>query len=193
MTDPIDPLDARDTPTLVAALAAGAKAKYIHFWGHTPKPGREPMGPWVFSQWYPSPFEVEGRRYPTAEHWMMAGKARLFGDHDRLEAIVRADDPGKVKAIGRRVQGFDESTWVAHRFEIVVEGNVHKFSSDPALREYLRQTAARVLVEASPRDRVWGIGLAQDHPDASRPEGWLGLNLLGFALMEARARLAAAK
>lgn len=79
--------------------------------------------------------------------------------------------------------------WARERFGIVVEGSVHKFSSDQALLGYLLGTAGRVLVEASPLDRVWGIGLAADDPRAHDPARWRGDNLLGFALMEARERL----
>jgi ribA/ribD-fused uncharacterized protein len=84
------------------------------------------------------------------------------------------------------VRGFDEATWVAHRFDIVVRGNRAKFTQHPTLHEFLQNTAPRVLVEASPVDRIWGIGLAQDDPDAHDPNRWRGLNLLGFALMEVR-------
>lgn len=183
-----DPLLARDVETLRAAVAAGARPKYLCFWGHKSR-GSDP-GPWVLSQWYGAPFEVDGVRYATAEQWMMAGKARLFGDEEQLRAIVDARSPGQVKAIGRRVRGFDEKTWQAHRFEIVTQGNVHKFGQHSALGDYLRSTARRVLVEASPRDRVWGIGMGAENPHAEHPVRWRGLNLLGFALMEARARLA---
>ncbi|MCA9708769.1 MAG: NADAR family protein [Myxococcales bacterium] len=158
------------------------------FWGHTPH-GSQAVGPWVLSQWLESPFEVDGATYRTAEHWMMAGKATLFGDGATRDQILSARTPGEAKALGRRVRGFHEAAWQAHRMALVVEGNVHKFSQHPALGEYLRSTARRVLVEASPVDRVWGIGLAADHPDATQPQAWRGLNLLGFALMEARARL----
>ncbi len=181
-----DPLEARDVDSLCAAVAH-TRPKYLCFWGHTPR-SPEP-GPWVLSQWYGAPFEVDGARYATAEHWMMAGKARLFGDDACLAQILAARDPGEVKALGRQVRGFREDTWNANRFEIVVQGNVHKFSQHEALAGYLRGTARRVLVEASPRDRVWGIGLSASNPNAERPEQWRGLNLLGFALMEARARI----
>lgn len=183
-----DPVDARDVEGLAAAVAAGAKPKYVFFWGHAPKVDGA-VGSWVLSQWYPAPFTVDGQVYRTAEHWMMAEKARLFGDETRRAAVLAARGPGDAKAHGRRVQGFSEEQWQAHRLEIVVQGNVHKFSQHPELGEYLRGTAARVLVEASPVDRVWGIGLARDDPRAPDPARWRGLNLLGFALMEARARL----
>jgi ribA/ribD-fused uncharacterized protein len=134
---------------------------------------------------------VDGVTYPTAEHWMMAGKARLFGDDAALARILGAPQPGAAKKLGRQVRGFDEDTWIRHRWDLVVDGNVAKFGQDTALREYLLGTGSRVLVEASPLDRVWGIGLAADDERTADPASWRGLNLLGFALMEARERLRA--
>jgi ribA/ribD-fused uncharacterized protein len=184
-----DALAARDVRSLAAAVAAGARPSYLFFWGHTPKVDGA-VGAWVLSQWYPAPFEVEGVRYFTAEHWMMAEKARLFGDEKARAQILAVHGPGDAKAKGRQIKGFVEELWAAQRFEVVVQGSVHKFSQHRALRELLvEQTAGQVLVEASPVDRVWGIGLAQDDPRAIKPAQWRGANLLGFALMEARARL----
>lgn len=141
------------------------------------------------SQWFPAPFIVDDVAYPTAEHWMMAGKAELFGDDEMLEAILTSRDPGKAKALGRKVRGFDPAVWKARCFDIVVEGNVHKFRQDPDLRAYLLATGDKVLVEASPRDVIWGIGLGPQNPKVQTPDAWRGRNLLGFALMEARSRL----
>jgi ribA/ribD-fused uncharacterized protein len=139
----------------------------------------------------PSRYEIEGVEYASAEHWMMAAKARLFGDEAPVPAILAARTPAEAKVLGRKVTGFDEERWAAERFELVVQGNVAKFGQDAALRAYLLGTTNRVLVEASPRDRVWGIGLGAANEAATDPERWRGLNLLGFALMEARDRLAA--
>lgn len=122
---------------------------------------------------------------------MMAGKALLFGDARAHQAILVAKGPGAAKALGREVRGFDEARWVAHRFGLVVEANLAKFSQNPPLAQFLASTGTKVLVEASPVDRIWGIGLARDHEDAERPARWRGLNLLGFALMDVRARLRA--
>jgi ribA/ribD-fused uncharacterized protein len=113
----------------------------------------------------------------------------MFGDSATLAKILVARTPAEAKALGRLVQGFDDAAWAAARFELVVEGNIAKFGQDSALREYLLGTAGRVLVEASPRDRIWGIGLSASNDDAADPRRWRGLNLLGFALMEARERL----
>ena len=178
----------RDREALLNFVRRGGRPKYVFFWGHTPKHG-EAVGKHVFSQWFQAPFTVDGVSYPTAEHWMMAEKARLFGDRETRDRILAAGNPGEAKKLGREVRGFSEQVWDAARWEIVVRGNVAKFGQHPELGAYLANTGDRVLVEASPPDRVWGIGLAQDDPAAENPELWRGLNLLGFALMEARARL----
>ena len=175
---------------LIAALRAGKRVKYLHFWGHRPLPdGR--IGASCLSQWWPSPFTVEGVEYATAEHWMMAAKARLFADAEAERRVLAADHPAQAKKAGRLVRGFDEALWRQERFRIVVEGSVHKFTAHDGLRAFLLNTGERVLVEASPVDRVWGIGLAAADEGAANPERWRGPNLLGFALMEARGRIRA--
>ncbi|MFJ4437462.1 NADAR family protein [Streptomyces sp. NPDC088923] len=166
------------------AASRGRRVKFLHFWGHTSRGGN--LDKACLSQWWPAPFTVGDATYATAEHWMMARKARLFGDVAAEHAALTARGPAQAKAAGRLVQGFDEATWERNRFGIVVEGSVHKFSADPALTAFLLGTGNRVLVEASPLDRIWGIGLAADNPRASRPTSWRGQNLLGFALMAAR-------
>ncbi|WP_371668854.1 NADAR family protein [Streptomyces sp. NBC_00289] len=174
--------------TLIREVRAGARVRYLHFWGHRPQAdGR--VGASCLSQWWPSPFVADSVSYATAEHWMMAGKARLFGDAEATQRVLAAGHPAEAKKAGRLVRNFDEAVWVRERFGIVVEGSVRKFAADPALRDFLLGTGERVLVEASPVDRVWGIGLAAADEAASRPERWRGPNLLGFALMEARERL----
>ncbi|WP_320773231.1 NADAR family protein [Streptomyces sp. CRN 30] len=180
-----------DREALVAAVRAGARVKYLCFWGHRPRhDGR--AGPGCLSQWWPSPFTVDGVEYATAEHWMMAGKARLFGDAAAERRVLAARHPAEAKKAGRLVRGFDEETWARERFRIVVEGSVHKFAAHAEPRGFLLATGDRVLVEASPVDRVWGIGLAAGDEAATDPERWRGPNLLGFALMAARAELRAA-
>ncbi|MFI7404758.1 NADAR family protein [Streptomyces sp. NPDC049541] len=173
---------------LVRAVSAGARVKYLHFWGHRARAdGR--VGPSCLSQWWPSPFTVDGVDYATAEHWMMAAKARLFDDPEAEQRVLSAGHPSQAKKAGRLVRGFDEAAWQRERFGIVVEGSVHKFAAHTDLREFLVSTGDRVLVEASPVDRVWGIGLRADDEAATDPTRWRGPNLLGFALMEARERL----
>lgn len=165
----------------------GERLKYVFFWGHTPRASRIDKS--CLSQWFPSPFEVDGDIYPTAEHWMMAGKARLFGDDEMLDRILDAGSPGAAKKLGRRVRGFDPGTWKRHRSEIVTAGSVHKFEQTAGLGDFLLRTGDRILVEASPRDRIWGIGMAASDDDIEDPHSWRGLNLLGFCLMAARETL----
>lgn len=165
-----------------------AETNYLCFWGHTPKqPGIVDKS--CFSQWYPAAFAVAGDTYATAEHWMMAEKARLFGNDEVRARIIAARQPDEAKKLGRQVTGFDPAVWDAQKYELVQAGNYQKFSQHPPLQEYLLTTGDRVLVEASPVDAIWGIGLAATHPDAGQPARWLGQNLLGFALMEVRDQL----
>ncbi|MFI2710963.1 NADAR family protein [Micromonospora sp. NPDC018662] len=178
----------RSVAELTAALHAGERVGYLHFWGHRPQRDGS-VGVGCLSQWWPAAFTVDGREFATAEHWMMWHKATLFDDHEIAGRVLTAPHPHRAKALGRQVRGFDEATWAARRGEIVVAGSVAKFGQHDALRRFLLGTGDRVLVEASPTDRVWGIGLTADDPRAADPATWRGANLLGFALMEARAAL----
>lgn len=177
---------------LIARIASGERLKFLPFWGHTEKrPGTIDAA--CLSQWYDAPFEVDGLRFATAEHFMMYGKAKLFGD-DAIAARVLLDPrPAVAKKLGREVHGFEEARWAAARFALIVRGNVHKFGQHAALREFLSRTGTKILVEASPTDRIWGIGLAADDAAIEDPRKWRGLNLLGFALMAARDELALAR
>ncbi|QTN21496.1 NADAR family protein [Rhizobacter sp. AJA081-3] len=176
--------DTQFVENLRSRFNAGEKLKYVFFWGH--QSNKSQVTSACFSQWYGSPFIVDAHRYPTAEHFMMAEKASLFGDHATRELVLQAPNPGAAKALGRQVRGFVEEAWLEHRFAIVVRANRAKFSQNPDLGAFLKQTGSRVLVEASPVDRVWGIGLAQDDEKVNNPNQWRGLNLLGFALMNVR-------
>lgn len=173
---------------LVRRAAAGEQVEYLRFWGHRPrKDGR--VGTACLSQWWPAAFEVDGERFATAEHFMMVGKARLFGDEQAAAAILAAGEPAVAKKLGRTVRGFDDEAWRAAAFDIVVRGNHAKFGQHENLGKFLVGTGDAVLVEASPVDAVWGIGLAADDPRAAKPATWRGTNLLGFALMDVRDRL----
>jgi ribA/ribD-fused uncharacterized protein len=178
----------RDLAALRQAVEGGGRFTYRYFWGHTPRPDGA-LSDAVFSQWWLSLFEEGGQRYSSAEQFMMAGKARLFGDDATLAKILAAHEPSIIKRLGREVRGFDEDAWKRARSELVTRGNVAKFGADPALRAYLRATGDAILVEASPSDVIWGIGLAQDDARAADPRRWRGLNLLGFALVAAREAL----
>lgn len=174
----------RSKEQLIDYVNHGNRAKYVFFWGHQkPKSG---ISKTCFSQWYESSFDSDGVRYLTAEHYMMASKAKLFGDKHSEEKVIEATNPGEAKKIGRAVLGFNEEVWCERRFEIVVQANLLKFQQNEELGDFLLGTGERVLVEASPVDKVWGIGLAADNSAAENPNLWKGLNLLGFALMEVR-------
>ena len=176
---------------VIALTASGQRVKYLFFWGHRPQRDGS-VGSGCLSQWWPSAFTVEGVPFASAEHYMMWRKALLFDDDEAAQKIVAASHPRQAKMLGRRVRGFDEQTWVDHRWEIVVAASVAKFGQRDELRDFLLGTGERVLVEASPTDRVWGIGLAATDERTADPARWRGLNLLGFALMEARQRLSSA-
>ena len=169
-------------------LLAQENPKFLHFWGHTPKQ-KDTVDKSCFSQWFPAAFTADGDTYATAEHWMMAEKARLFADEAVRQRVLAAKSPGEAKKLGRQVKNFDPARWDEVKFNLVVAGNYHKFSQHPALRDYLLGTGDQVLVEASPVDAIWGNGLAADHPDAAQPARWPGENLLGFALMAVRDQL----
>ena len=134
-------------------------------------------------------FEIDGIRYQTAEHYMMAAKARLFEDRIILPEILAANHPRQTQTLGRKIQGFQETIWNEHRFQILVFGNLAKFQQNSLLTEFILSTQDRILVEASADDRIWGIGLAADNPNIENPYLWQGTNLLGFALMEVRSLL----
>jgi len=166
----------------------GDKIKYVFFWGHQPaKDGT--IGESCFSQWWPSPFIVSGIEYKTAEHWMMAQKAQLFRDEKHLTRILNCSSPAEAKKIGRLIENFDLTLWDQHKYEFVKQGNYYKFSQHPGLQNFLLNTGDRVLVEASPVDSIWGIGMAKNEEQIHNPHQWKGENLLGFALMEVRDQL----
>ncbi|MBH0779244.1 NADAR family protein [Nocardia bovistercoris] len=183
-------MDASSVEELVALLDAGASVKYLYFWGHRPQRDGS-VGQGCLSQWWPVEFTADGNTFATAEHYMMWRKAMLFGDEDAAGRVLAARHPKRAKEIGREVRDYDESLWCAHRFDIVVAGNTAKFGQHPELGDYLLRTGDRVVVEASPVDRIWGIGAAADDPVAQDPRRWPGTNLLGFALMRTRTALRA--
>lgn len=169
-------------------ISAKQNNKQLFFWGHQPNKDGS-ISKTCFSQWWLSSFKVDGIEYKTAEHWMMAKKAMLFNDILNFEKIIKANSPAEAKKLGREVINYVDSVWLENRFEIVREGNFHKFSQNKDLQTFLINTKERILVEASPVDPIWGIGMAVEHKDINNHEKWKGLNLLGFALMEVRDEL----
>ena len=171
---------------IIERIESGETLKYLLFWGHQ-KSDRITKS--CFSQWYESEFEVNGIKFLTAEHYMMAEKARLFGDLENAEKVMSVENPSKAKSIGREVRNFDRTHWEEHRIGIVKRANFEKFEQNTNLKEFLINTGNRVLVEASPIDRIWGIGLDENHRDVEIPQNWRGTNLLGFTLMDVRDEL----
>lgn len=142
-----------------------------------------------FSQWAESPFILHDETYNCAEQYMMAQKAHLFDDLDAWEAIMATPNPAEQKAIGRQVRGFNVVVWEAVARDIVLAGSLAKFTQNHGLREQLLATRGKLLVEASPTDRIWGIGLSEDDPRAHDPGRWRGRNWLGQVLTDLRVML----
>lgn len=145
----------------------------------------------VFSQWYHSPMVIDGVEYNCAEQYMMAQKARLFGDLVRHRAIMATANPAEQKAISRQVKGFDKRTWEVVARDVVMRASLHKFTSDPKLRAKLLMTEGTTLVEASPTDVVWGVGLDEGDPRVHDRSEWQGTNWLGQVLNDLRDSLLA--
>ncbi|WP_435524533.1 NADAR family protein [Chryseobacterium indoltheticum] len=162
------------------------KLKFLFFWGHTVK---DEITKACFSQWFPFEFQENGIIYKTAEHYMMAGKAKLFNDLETLEQILKAETPNQAKSLGRKVKNFDPQLWDEQKYKIVKQGNLLKFSQNENFKEFLLSTNDKILVEASPYDTIWEIGMLETNPKAENPQQWNGENLLGFALMEIRDEL----
>lgn len=180
-------------PEDIIALKKRSKEEsfdYIYFWRASKTP-EGTVGPGCFSQWWPSSFKVGEQEYRTAEHFMMYSKAKLFGDDEIAEQVLQTEGCREAKALGRKVENFDSELWREHRFAIVLRGNLAKFSQNQDLKDYIASTKEAVIVEASPTDSTWGIGLAEEEAVGLSPEEWPGLNLLGFALMRTRALLEA--
>lgn len=180
--------DTQHIEDLRSRFNRGEKLDILFFLGH--EPAAHGINDSCFSQWHESPFVVDGERYLTAEHFMMAEKARLFCDEEIRQQILAAPTSALTKSLGRKVRGFDETIWRQNRFAIVVRANEAKFTQNSALARFLVGTGSRILAEADSMDRVWGIGLGQEDERVKNPNQWRGLDLLGFALMQVRANLA---
>lgn len=139
-----------------------------------------------FSQWYPCTFKRGAVEFNCAEQYMMAEKARLFGDEESYMKIMRSTHPREQKSLGRAVKHFNIDVWNKYAPRIVESGNYLKFSQNPHLKKILKESGTMELVEASATDCVWGIGLGMDNPDRFDRSKWRGTNWLGKALMAVR-------
>ena len=139
-----------------------------------------------FSQWHHSVFEVDGVTYTSAEQYMMHQKALMFNDTETAILIMNTDSPRDQKALGRQVKPFDAKKWNEHCQDIVMKGNLAKFTQNPSLLAALKATAGTEIVEASPHDTIWGIGLEEHDPRAHNRNTWRGTNWLGEILTQLR-------
>lgn len=151
--------------------------KFTFFWS----------GP--FSNWYPAPLKIDDIVYNCSEQHMMAEKTRMFGDIETLNKIMSAVDPRDQKRYGRQVKGFDKEKWDAIARNIVFKGCYAKFTQNNDIKQALLATVGTTLVEASPEDRIWGIGLHKSDPKAQNRDTWRGTNWLGETLTKVREKI----
>jgi ribA/ribD-fused uncharacterized protein len=148
---------------------------HIFFWGG------------IFSQWYSCSFiDPKDVEYTSTEQYMMAKKCLAHGDYKGVTDVMECDDPREQKAIGRRISNYSDEIWNPKRYQVVVDGNFYKFTQDPRLKELLISTGNKIIVEASPYDKVWGIGLGTNDNRVLNESLWDGQNLLGKAIMDVR-------
>jgi len=168
----------KSTNSLLSVDDVSKENDFEFFWGG------------IFSQWAKYNFVgSDGVTYNCAEQYMMANKAIVFQDLDSYTKIMASTDSREQKALGRKIKGFNDETWDKYKIDIVRMGTYLKFSQHPELKEYLLSTGNKIIVEASPYDRVWGIGLSETDPKRFDPKLWRGHNLLGFIITQVREQL----
>lgn len=167
------------------ALSERKKLNYTLFWGHQPSSDGS-VTKSCFSQWWKENFWSVANTYCCMEQFMMANKAKLFGDEAIRKQILDSNNPKQIKALGRNVKNFNEMVWNEVKYSIVLNGNYLKFTQNRELRDFLLSTGNNIIAEASPYDGIWGIKMSQTNENIFNPLKWRGENLLGFALMEVR-------
>ena len=120
---------------------------------------------------------------------MMAHKAMTFGDDEIYTKVMNTDKPNEHKALGRQVKNFDINIWKVEAIDIVVAGSYFKFTQNRGLYDMLKGTGNKVLVEASPTDKLWGIGMGENDENIWDSENWDGRNWLGISIMRVRMML----
>ena len=174
--------EANSWPTITEETDEEADKDFVFFWMDNEENG-------CFSQWYPAKMEIDGVVYSNCEQYMMAKKALAMGDIESYVLIMHETDPGEIKKLGRGVRDFDHKKWDSWKEKIIYDGNYAKFFQNDELAEKLLQTGEAILAEASPYDKIYGIGLAADDPRAKDMKQWMGQNLMGVTLMEIRKEL----
>lgn len=150
---------------------------HIYFWGS------------IFSNWANTPFEYKGKEFSNSEQAFMWEKAVFFEDKEIADAILENNNPSTVKALGKKVKGFNADTWMKKGYEVMVDVCFAKFQQNTTHTEILLSTNDKIIVEASPHDKIWGIGLHWNDDRVLNENTWQGLNLLGKALMEVREKI----
>ena len=152
---------------------------HLYFWGSE------------YSQWFKKDgiIQEDGVKYSSAEQYMMAKKAELFKDLSIKEEILKYSNPNKIKKLGRKISNFNEKIWDDNKIEIVTQGNFLKFSQNKELNDLLIMDKELIIVEASPVDKIWGIGLHFDDNLVLEEKNWNGENLLGICIMKARKKI----
>ena len=151
--------------------------KYVFFWGSE------------FSNWFECDFTYKLHKFRNSEQAFMWEKAIYFGDTETAEKILVTPSPNQNKKLGRKVKNFNSNVWLREGYEIMIAVNMTKFSQNSRLKAILLSTENKILVEASPYDQIWGIGLYWEDDRVLDERNWKGMNLLGKALMEVREKL----
>lgn len=164
--------------------------KVLFFWGHNSNSsslGKECLSNWYSEKKFKDP--KTNITYCNNEQFMMAGKAKLFNDEEIFAKILSNSNPKQCKILGRKVKNFDGEVWNKNCIDIVSYGCYLKFSQNKNLKEFLLSTGDKLLVESSPYDKIWGIGLGENKAKRMKPEEWPGKNYLGKCLMSVREKL----
>jgi ribA/ribD-fused uncharacterized protein len=154
---------------------------HVYFWGS-----------YLSNFWLTKIQSPEGCALPNftfncSEQLFMMEKALFFNDYEAAFFMAACENGGSVKAIGRKVLNFDEKAWYDVSYEKMLMACKAKFAQNAVLAEQLKATGERIIVEASPTDLIWGVGLHEDDPLILNERNWRGENRLGRVLMEVRA------
>ena len=154
------------------------------FFFHKPD---EPYG--YLSNWYPSPFDLDGKHFSSVEQYIMYRKCMIFGDEKSAKAILATEDTAKQQAIGRNAAGYNSHVWTGLRQMVVFRGLMAKFRQNEDLKEKLLDTGDAYLVECAGSDKIWACVVRLNDAKRFDVANWTGDNILGFALMEVRQKL----
>lgn len=182
------------TQWLLDEMKQGKKFDFLGFWGNKNDTKEEK----TFSNFYKSKFTVDifknrQHTFECSEQYFMYRKAIEFEDYETAEKILANGlSPSEYKSFGRMVKNYDDKKWNEIRYGVMIDGLRHKFNQNETLKQYLLKTGNKIIVEASPVDTIWGVGLAKVNKQGipnniwKNPSKWNGQNFLGFALMELR-------